>query len=468
MLRWPSLMTGKKNKIAKAPCGDHGTSLVEYGLILGVVAAVAIPGIQNLGEEISDLINGTADAVSIASVTVSPDPDNPFDPSAFVFEVSSGTGAIFPSAGGIIEIDWGDETANSTCTTSYVVDPGVPLICNYPSPGTYQISITGDLTGYGQMYSSGYKSDITRMIQWGDTGLTDLSYALYGATNLTEVPLDLPGGVQKLDQMFAYATSFNDPAVSVWNTSNVSSMVGVFRGASAFNQDLDDWNMSNVNSTEEMFLRAASFDQDLNSWDTSQVTSMKRMFRETPFNGDISNWDVSKVWTMQAMFRSAPDFNRDLSNWDVHNVLHFHRAFYKASDFNQDISSWDVSRATTFDSMFYDAVAFNSDVSNWDVSGANQFTNMFNKADSFASDLSDWNMSSAVTANGMFYAATSFDSDLSGWDVSGIVGMDGMFRYTSSFTGDLSSWCVSSFASPPANFSEGSAMAAEPVWGSCL
>jgi len=426
----------------KSPWREHGESLVEYGLVLGVVAAVAIPGIQVLGGEISDLINGTAEAISIASVTVSPDPDNDLDPNAFVFEVSTATGAIFPSAGGTIEIDWGDETANASCTTTYVVDAGAPLICSYPFPGTYQISITGDMTGYGQMYSSGYKSDITRMIQWGDTGLTDLSYALYGATNLTEVPFDLPPTVQKLDQMLAHATSFNDPAVSGWNTSNITSMKGLFRGASAFNQGLDGWNVSNVNSAEEMFLRASSFNQDLSSWNTSKITSMRRMFRDTPFNGNVSSWDVSKVWTMQGMFRDARDFNQDISEWDVRNVLSFYRTFFRADEFNQDLSLWDVSRATTFEAMFQYASSFNSDISGWDLS-------------------------SAEAAKAMFYGSTSFDSDLSSWDVSGIVEMDGMFGLTTNFTGDLSAWCVSSFSESPANFREGSGMVAEPVWGTC-
>lgn len=304
------------------------------------MGAVAIPTVLQLGEELTDIFDKAAKTVALASINIA---SSPYDPNAFVFEVSTATGAIFPSAGGTIQIDWGDETANSTCTTTYVIVPNNTLTCDYPEAGTYQIAITGDMAGYGQPYISDHKSRITKMIQWGNTGLTDLSYALYGANNVTSVPSNLPSSVQYIDEMFAYATALNDPSISDWETQNVKTMPGVFRGATSFNQPLG-------------------------SWDISSVSTMMNLFRNaTEFNQDISSWDVSNVENFTRIFRDAVRFDQDLSGWDVSSGVEFVGAFNGASNIAFDPSSWDVSSATNLSHMFYLSTNVYGDLSGWCV-----------------------------------------------------------------------------------------------------
>jgi len=449
---------------SKLPLDIRGASLTEYGIVLALLGATSIATVLGLGEEISNLFSAAADGISVASITVA---SSPYDPDAFVFEVSTATGAIFPSAGGNIQIDWGDETANATCTTTYVIDPNNPLTCDYPEAGTYQIAITGDMTGYGQLYSAAYKADITRMIQWGNTGLTDLSYALYGAQNLTEVPSDLPPGVEKIDGIFGFATSLNDPSVSSWNTSGIETMKAIFKGASTFNQSLDEWDMSSVVNIDDMFHGASAFNQDLSSWDTSNLESMFRSFRDTPFNGDITTWDVSNVRFMHATFRDTSAFNQDISDWDVSNVRTFYNFLYGASAFNQDLSQWETGLVKNFQGMFQDASLFQSDLSGWDVSNAVTLTRMFTRATEFQSDLSAWDTSIVKDARSLFNGASLFNSDLSEWDVSEITDMTRMFHDAPAFNGDLSGWCVSQISSEPEEFSLGSGIVTGPTWGSC-
>jgi len=471
---------------------SRGASLLEYGIILGLVGAVSIPMVSSLGEEIVKLLNNTTKNIAIGSITVPTDPSTPLDPDAFVFEVSSATGAIFPSAGGTIQIDWGDEAANSSCTTSYVIDPNNPLTCDYPSPGTYKISITGDMTGYGQLSSSSYKNDITRQIQWGNTGLTSLANAFYGAENVTDVPGSIPPSVTSINRMFTYSSAINDPDIALWDTSNISNfdfafadaenfnvdlsswntsnattMKGVFRDAIQFNQDIDGWNMSNVTDIQSMFSGATNFNQDLSSWDTSNVELFTYAFRYTPFNGDVSSWNTASATSIRGMFQGNSSFNQDISAWNVSNVQDFERLFNNATSFNQDLSGWNVGNGTNFDGMFLRATQFESDLSGWNMSSSETLYAMFKEAAAFDSDLSTWDVANVTDMYQMFSQATSFSGDLSGWDVANVSNMSAMFLETPNFTSDLSGWCVSLLATRPPEFSTSSAMAAEPIWGTC-
>lgn len=95
------------------------------------------------------------------------------------------------------------------------------------------------------------------------------------------------------------------------------------------------------------------FNGDISNWDTSNVTTMKGMFMGlTSFNQDISVWDVRKVTDMSWMFRGATAFNQEISRWNVDKVTNMDVMFSNAKAFNQDLSSWNVSNVTSKEYMF--------------------------------------------------------------------------------------------------------------------
>ena len=154
-----------------------------------------------------------------------------------------------------------------------------------------------------------------------------------------------------------------------------------------------------VTDMADLFLNK-SVNYDITGWDTSNVTTMLDMFRlSSAFNQDIGNWDVSNVTNMNGMFHTAEAFNQDIGNWDVSNVTNMNSMFWNAFAFNQNIGNWDVSNVTNMNGMFKDARAFNQNIGNWDVSNVTNMNDMFGGATVFNGDIGGWKVGS-VTPDG--------------------------------------------------------------------
>jgi len=243
-------------------------------------------------------------------------------------------------------IDWGDGSDNDTITSA------VNASHVYASASTDTVSITGTLTGLGSStFLNGYRNYLTKVLSWGDVGLTDLAYAFNSCANLTDVPEDLPSTVSKLEFAFNGASIFNDD-ISSWNTTNVNNMNSLFMNATAFNQDIGNWDVSNVTDMDCLFDGATVFNQDIRAWNTENVTTMQALFASSAFNQDISSWDVSSVTNMFAMFYDASAFNQNIGNWDVSNVTDMAWMFEVATSFDQNLNNWDIASVTTMKGMF--------------------------------------------------------------------------------------------------------------------
>ena len=66
--------------------------------------------------------------------------------------------------------------------------------------------------------------------------------------------------------------------ISLWNTSLITDMSGLFSGKRKFDENINNWDVSNVRSMCGMFTEC-SYNQPLNNWDVSNVTNMCVMFR---------------------------------------------------------------------------------------------------------------------------------------------------------------------------------------------
>ena len=322
-------------------------------------------------------------------------------------------------------------------------------------------------------------------------------------------------------------------------TSNLTDMMGLFednpnasppKHNKSFNKDISHWDTSNVTNMSRMFKGALDFNSNISHWDTSNVTNMSLMFYDAlDFNQDLSGWDTSKVIDMQQMFRATNNFNSDIDDWDTSSVLNMNLMFYDADGFNQNLNSWCVDRFSTEPSGFNSAAShfssdkeplwglcpqeankvqgysladngitvkcdgmpngetieinnqlyrvtntaseavhytklgkkvctsnltdmmglfeddpnFNEDISHWDTSNVTNMSRMFKGALDFNSNISHWDTSNVTNMSLMFYDALDFNQDLSGWKTSKVIDMQQMFRATNNFNSDIDGWDTS-------------------------
>jgi surface protein len=259
--------------------------------------------------------------------------------------------------------------------------------------------VSGSLTGFGQDLLKfgqqlGGAQYLRAVRSFGELGITALTFAFYGSTNLIDVPSTLPTTVSDMSGMFYGATSFNQ-SLNSWDTGSVTDMSNMFGLATSFNGDVSGWDTGLVTNTFGMFAGASSFNGDVSGWDTSLVTNMSYMFNEaSSFNQSLNNWDTGLVSDMSNMFEGASSFNQSLNNWDTGLVSDMSAMFARASSFNGDVSGWDTGLVTLMWYMFYQASSFNQSLGAWDISAVVHMSYMLDDSalsvDNYDATLNGW------------------------------------------------------------------------------
>jgi surface protein len=173
-------------------------------------------------------------------------------------------------------IDWGDGSIEPIVSTT----PSH----TYASSGDYTIKMSG-ISAFRD-FGSAYHGKLLSVTDWGGIAWTSMQF------------------------MFEFANHFNFIPATGPNMSGVTSMLGMFMGASIFNQSLATFNTTNVTNMRSMFAYASAFNQSLATFNTTNVTDMYSMFQGAlAFNQPLTSFNTANVTNMQAMFNGATAFN---------------------------------------------------------------------------------------------------------------------------------------------------------------
>ena len=350
-----------------------------------------------------------------------------------------------PATGVGYSIAWeevGNPANNGTAigTNKYVL--------TFPSPGTYQVSITPGSGTFTRISFAG-QVDYRKLLevkQWGNIRWASMENAYSGCYDVKITATDAPDlrNVTSMRGMFSSCSSVSTvPGINNWDVSSVTNMSFLFAATSSFNDPLDNWDVSNVTDMTGMF-QSSAFNQPIGSWDVGNVTTMYVMFQNAfNFNQPIGSWDVRNVDRMTGMFTDAKSFNQPLNDWDVSEVTYMDGMFLDATTFNQPLDNWDVGNVETINSMFSRATAFNQPIGSWDVSNVIYMRSVFNGATSFNRPLSNWNVGNVIDMSEMFSGAIAFNQPIGNWNVGQVTSMTYMFQQATAFNQPIGSWDVS-------------------------
>jgi len=263
-----------------------------------------------------------------------------------------------------------------------------------PTAGNYVVSIIGTFPAiyFGESKEGINRESLLDVKQWGNIEWQSMENAFYGCKNLKITAKDQP------------------------NLSKVTSMEGMFKGASSFNQQIEKWDVSNVTNMKDLFFGATNFNQPIGKWNVGNVTSMKRMFRDAAnFNQPIGNWNVRNVTDMKDMFKAAYKFNQPIGRWNVGNVTDMSGMFYNTTDFNQPIGDWDVRNVTSMEWMFSNSRTFNQPIGDWDLDNITNLRYIFALSEAFDQDIKYWKVK-GVDITCMAYHSKFFSSEF--WTTS--------------------------------------------------
>ena len=165
------------------------------------------------------------------------------------------------------------------------------------------------------------------------SNVTDMSYMFYDVVRPESGHLDM-------DYMFKGYKDFD--------TSKVKNMSRMFYNSwlGSFSQYFD---VSSVTDMSYMFGKIDYSYLDLSDWNTSNVTTMKGMFIDGNIDNelDISNWDTSKVTDMSYVFNTEntiilKDKLRIPDNCNVNNFLNLSGNFIGKFMFDGNVSNYET------------------------------------------------------------------------------------------------------------------------------
>ena len=158
--------------------------------------------------------------------------------------------------------------------------------------------------------------------------------------------------------LFSGMNSVKELDISMWDTSSVTSIDGMFAlGSSTKTINISNFDFSHL-TNKPFWLIASSSLETLNMSNSILPQDCSSFFAQGPgFKGKniiLTNVDTSHVTDMNSMFAGCSGLTSlDLSNFDTSHVTNMYRMFAAASNLQElDLSNFDTNQVTNMNNMF--------------------------------------------------------------------------------------------------------------------
>jgi len=172
--------------------------------------------------------------------------------------------------------------------------------------------------------------------------------------------------------------------VSNFDTSNVTSMYGLFHGCKGLTSlDLSSFNTTSVTDMLSMFNGCESLTSlDLSSFNTISVTNMANMFNgcESLTSLDLNSFNTSSVTNMASMFDGCESLTSlDLNSFNTFSVTNMSRMFLDCNSLTSlNLSLFNVSNVKTMEYMFFKCAKLTElDLSSFNTINVENMNSMF-------------------------------------------------------------------------------------------
>ena len=286
---------------------------------------------------------------------------------------------------------------------------------------------------------------------------TSIDFSIFDTSNVTNMvgmffanqteELDLGGfdtsKVTNMRGMFSYCKT-ETLDLSSFDTSAVTDMSGMFESSNSLSLDLNNFDTSNVTDMSRMFANNSAASLDLSSFDTGKVTDMRQMFWESKATTiNLSSFDTANVEDMGWMFKNTEFESLDLSNFDTRKVTNMSDMFSYCKTETLDLSSFDTSNVIYMGSMFSHSEVETINLNSFDTSKVKNMSSMFAYSKTAILNLSGFDTSNVTNMYCMFLWSRATDINVSSFDTSNVTNMYGMFEETLVTSLDLSSFDMS-------------------------
>jgi surface protein len=331
---------------------------------------------------------------------------------------------------------------------------------DYNVAGTYTFGLRGD---FPRIYfnNTGDKEKIIAINQWGINPWVEMEGSFSGCSNLEVLATDTPdlSGVSSMSGMFEGATSFNQD-IGTWDVSNVTDMAGMFSGVTLSSANYDalliGWNALPLQN-------GVTFNGGSSAYCNGEAarTIMINTFGWSIEDGGlatacdpstyfITTWKTDNPGPSSDMSITIPTFGTGYDydiDWENDGVFDAIGVTGSITHSYPTVGTYEVAIRGVFPRIYFNNTGDKDKILAINQWGTIPFTSMqsafvgCSNLQGLATDTP--NLSGVLDMGAMFASAISFNQDIGTWDVSNVTNMGGMFIGATSFNQDLGTWDVS-------------------------